>query len=87
MLCIQGRRSNRLLIFATSGQLIEREYETRDDTMVAYVGLVREVAEFLRKFQASLIPKSKNDQEHAPSKLANSSMDRNPKEIQWETLF
>jgi len=55
--------------------------------MTAYVRWVREATKLLKHFAITHIPRSENCQVDALSKPANSSDDRKPKNIQWETLM
>ena len=55
--------------------------------MVAYVRRVREATKLLKHFAITHIPRSENRQADALSKLASSSDDGRPKNIQWETLM
>jgi len=54
--------------------------------MIAYVQRAREATKLLKHFAITHIPRSKNRQAYALSKLASSSDDGKPKNIQWETL-
>ena len=65
---------------------LNRSYEVKDEVMVAYVRRVREATKLLKHFSIALIPRSENRQADALSKLASSSDDGKPKNIQWETL-
>ena len=61
-------------------------YESKDDTMAAYVRRVREATKLLKYFAITYIPRSENRQADALSKLASSFDDGKLKNIQWETL-
>jgi len=61
-------------------------YEVKDDTTTAYVRRAREATKLLKHFVITHIPWSKNRQVDALSKLASSSADGKPKNIQWEIL-
>jgi len=61
-------------------------YEVKDDIMTAYVQRVREAMGLLKHFSITHIPRSENRQADALSKLASSSDDGKPKNIQWATL-
>ena len=54
--------------------------------MAAYVRRVREATKLLKHFTIMHIPHLENRQANALSKLASSSDDGKPKNIQWETL-
>ena len=54
--------------------------------MAAYVRRVHEATKLLRHFTMMHIPRSENQQADALSKLASSSDDGRPKNIQWKTL-
>jgi len=54
--------------------------------MAAYVRRVSEATKLLKHFSIAHIPRSENRHADALSKLASSSDDSKPKNIQWETL-
>ena len=54
--------------------------------MAAYVQRVWEAAKLLKHIVMTHIPRPQNRQADALSKLASSSDDGQPKNIQWETL-
>jgi len=54
--------------------------------MGVYVRRVREATKLLKHFSITHILRSENQQADALSKLATSSDDGKPKNIQWETL-
>jgi len=62
------------------------EYEVRDAVMATYLSKVKERAKCFKKFEIKHVPRSENWQADALSKLASSSPDGHPKNIQWEIL-
>jgi len=66
---------------------LDREYETKGDTMATYFQRVREATRLLRHFTITHNPQSENCQADTLSKLASSSEDGKLKNIQWETLM
>jgi len=61
-------------------------YEARDATMVVYLAKVKENSLSFKTFEIKHVPRSKNRQVDALSKLASSSLDGHPKSIRWEIL-
>ena len=59
----------------------------KDDIISVYVQRVREATGLLKHFSITHILRLENRQGDALSKLASSSDDRKPKNIQWETLI
>jgi len=62
------------------------EYEAHDSMMMAYLALIKERARTFKMFEIKHVPRSKNRQADALSKLASSSPDRHPKNIRWKIL-
>ena len=78
---VQAFSNSQLVVSQLNGA-----YEAKDDEMAVYVQRVQEATKLLKHFTITHIPGSENRQTDGQSKLASSSDDRKPKNIQWETL-
>jgi len=65
---------------------LNRDYKVEDDTMAAYVKRLHNAIRVLKHFSIMHTHRLKNCYADTLSKLASSSEDGKPKQIQWKTL-
>jgi len=65
---------------------VRGDYEAHYPAMATYLAKVKEKSSMFEKFEIEHVPRSKNRQADALSKLASASPDGRPKIIHWEIL-